>query len=100
MDKRTKLLKFLDTLILSIVESEDTIKINKTTLADIKTCLQDAQEKIEFLQLNLNSSKKRYNKVDIILNLFLFKTLRWTPINSKNIKFRLIHIQCLVQERI
>lgn len=100
MDKRTKLLKFLDTLILSIVESEDTIKINKTTLADIQTCLQDAQEKIEFLQLNLNSSKKRYNKVDIILNLFLFRTLRWTPINSKNIKFRLIHIQCLVQERI
>ena len=51
MDKSTELLKFLDTLILSIVESEDTVKINKTTLVDIQKCLQDAQENIKLLQL-------------------------------------------------
>lgn len=42
-------LNLLSTLILSIIE--DIVKISKTILSDIQTCLQDAQEKIEFLQL-------------------------------------------------
>lgn len=42
-------LKILSTLILSTIE--DTVKINKTIISDIQTCLQDAQENIEFLQL-------------------------------------------------
>ena len=51
MAKITELLNFLDTLILSIFESEDTVKINKTSLSNIQTCLQNALDKIVFLQL-------------------------------------------------
>lgn len=43
------LLDLLRTLIMTTTES--TININKETLFDIQTCLQDTQEKIDFLQL-------------------------------------------------
>ena len=51
MAKFIDLLNFLDTLILSIAKFEDTVKINKITLVGVQTCLQDAQGKIELLQL-------------------------------------------------
>lgn len=39
----------LNTLIQSIID--DTIQISKASLSDIQTCLQNAHENIEFLQL-------------------------------------------------
>lgn len=49
MVRITELLELLNTLIHSNVH--DTIEIGKITLTDIQICLQDAHEKIEFLQL-------------------------------------------------
>lgn len=46
-----------------------------------------------FCSLNLKYSSKNYNNGVIILNLFLFKTLKQTPINSKSIMLQLIQIQ-------
>ncbi len=43
------LFELLSTLMLSVVE--DTIKISKASLIDIRTYLQNAKDKIEFLQL-------------------------------------------------
>jgi len=42
-------LELLNTLIRSTVD--EMVKINKTSLSNIKMCLQNAQENIEFLQL-------------------------------------------------
>ena len=44
-------LEWLNTLISSTVDQ--TITINKASLSDIQTCLQNALDKIEFLQLEL-----------------------------------------------
>ena len=44
-------------------------------------------------------NKKNYNSGVIILNLFLFRTLRLTAINNKNIKLRLVHIQHPFQDQ-
>lgn len=44
-----EVLEFMKTMLHSIVH--DTIKISKETLFDIQTCLQNAQDKIDFLQL-------------------------------------------------
>ena len=49
MAKLERTLELLRTLIMSTANS--TVKINKASLSDIQTCLQYAQEKIEFLQL-------------------------------------------------
>lgn len=49
MARINNFLELLSTLMLSIVE--DTVKVNKDTLFDIQTCLQNAQENIDFLQL-------------------------------------------------
>ena len=43
-----EVLEFLKTLIHS--SNHDTVRINKAYLSDIKPCLQNAHEKIEFLQ--------------------------------------------------
>lgn len=49
MAKIDTLLELLRTLIITTIES--TIKINKDYLFEIQTCLQYAQEKIDFLEL-------------------------------------------------
>ena len=49
MAKLERILELLRTLIMSTANS--TVKINKSSLSDIQTCLQYAQEKIEILQL-------------------------------------------------
>lgn len=49
MDQMDDVLKILNNLIHSTVD--EMVKINKTSLSNIKMCLQNAQEKIEFLQL-------------------------------------------------
>jgi len=49
MARITNILESLNTLILCNVDN--TIQINKDTLLNIRTYLQNAQEKIEFLQL-------------------------------------------------
>ena len=49
MAKLERILELLRTLIMST--ANNTVKINKASLSDIQTCLQYAQEKIEFLQL-------------------------------------------------
>ena len=49
MDRIDDVLKLLNNLILYIVD--EMVKINKTSLSDIKICLQNAHENIEFLQL-------------------------------------------------
>jgi len=49
MARITEILEFLKTLILS--SNHDTLKVNKFSLTDIQVCLQNAQEKINFLQL-------------------------------------------------
>lgn len=49
MAKITKVLEFLKAMIHST--DHDIMKISKNTLCDIKTCLQRAQEKIDFLHL-------------------------------------------------
>jgi len=49
MARTSEVLQFLKTLILSTVD--DTLQISKGSLLDIQTCLQNAQEKIDFLQL-------------------------------------------------
>ena len=49
MARIDNLLELLRTLIAPIVES--TVKINKDTLSEIRICLQNAQENIEFSQL-------------------------------------------------
>ena len=49
MDKINEALMLLNNLIHSNVD--DMIKMSKNALCNIQICLQDAQEKIEFLQL-------------------------------------------------
>ena len=49
MDRIDDVLKLLNNLILSTVD--EMVKINKTSLSNIKICLQNAHENIEFLQL-------------------------------------------------
>ena len=49
MDQIGEVLEFLKTLIQST--SNDTFQISKASLSEIQTCLQNAQEKIDFLQL-------------------------------------------------
>ena len=49
MARINEVLEFLKTLILST--THDTLKISKVSLTDIQVCLQNAQEKIDFLQL-------------------------------------------------
>ena len=44
-----EVLEFLKNLIHS--SNHDKVRINKVSLVDIRTCLQNAQDKIEFLQL-------------------------------------------------
>jgi len=56
------------------------VQINKDTLSDIQTYLQNAKENIDFFSLNLNCSRKNYNSGIIILNMFLFRTLKQTHI--------------------
>ena len=55
MARITELLELLNTLIQSNIH--DTIEIGKGTLSNIQTCLQNEQDKIEFLQLE---SKLKY----------------------------------------
>jgi len=49
MDQIGEVLEFLKTLIQST--SNDTFQISKVSLTDIQVCLQNAKEKIDFLQL-------------------------------------------------
>lgn len=49
MARINKVLEFLKTLVLST--THDTLKANKVSLIDIQVCLQNTQEKIDFLQL-------------------------------------------------
>ena len=49
MARINEVLEFLKTLILST--THDTLKVSKVSLTDIQVCLQNAQEKIDFLQL-------------------------------------------------
>lgn len=49
MAKVDEVVELLNTLIQSTIE--DIVKTNKATLANIKICLQHAQNKIDFLQL-------------------------------------------------
>ena len=49
MAKFYEVLELLETLIQSNVD--DKVKISKDSLFDIQKCIQNAQEKIEFLQL-------------------------------------------------
>ena len=49
MAKLERILELLRTLIVSTADSA--IIINKDIIADIQKCIQNAQEKIEFLQL-------------------------------------------------
>ena len=78
---------------------DDVIKMSKDALCNIQICLQDAHEKIEFLQLESQLQQDELHKRITILNLFLFRRLRMTPISNKKIKFQLIHIQFLALEQ-
>lgn len=49
MMRLNDLLEFLRTLMLSIIHNN--VQIKKDTLSSIETCLQNAQDKIEFLEL-------------------------------------------------
>ena len=49
MARISEVLEFMKTLIQSTVD--DTLQISKGSLSEIQTCLQNAQEKIDFLQL-------------------------------------------------
>ena len=49
MARINEVLEFLRTLILST--THDTLKVSKVSLTDIQVCLQNAPEKIDFLQL-------------------------------------------------
>jgi len=49
MAKINEVLEFLKTLMLST--THDTLKVSKVSLIDIQVCLQNAQEKLVFLQL-------------------------------------------------
>ena len=49
MPRITEILEFLKTLIYS--SNHETFQISKGSLSEIQTCLQNAQEKIDFLQL-------------------------------------------------
>lgn len=56
MDRIDDVLKLLNSLILSIVD--EMVKINKTSLSNIKICLQNAHENIEFLQLETVTARR------------------------------------------
>ena len=49
MEKNNGLFELLNTIIISNVDS--IVKISEYTISKIRTCLQNAQENIEFLQL-------------------------------------------------
>ena len=49
MARSNEVLEFLKTMIL--FTTHDTLKVRKVSLTDMQVCLQHAQEKIDFLQL-------------------------------------------------
>ena len=55
---------------------------------------------LSFCSLKQSYNKRSYNRKDIILNLFLFKTLKQTPISSKSIMLQLIQIQWPMKQQI
>lgn len=76
MDRINDLLEYLDTLILSNVDS-GIVKINKATPVDIKICLQYVKEKIEFLQLEAqlqrDEQKSHHSELIIVQKIFIFE---------------------------
>jgi hypothetical protein len=66
MDQIDELLNLLNTRILSIFDN--VVTIDKETLTNVLTFLQDSQEKIEFLHLDRKSNKMKYDKRINIVN--------------------------------
>ena len=58
------------------------------------------KKRLSFCSWNLSSNKTNFSKRVTILNLFLFRRLRRTPISSNSVKLKLIPIQFLAQEQI
>ena len=56
-------------------------------------------KRLSFCSWKLNFNKMNFSKRVTILNLFLFRRLRMTPISSKSVKLQLIPIQFLVLEQ-
>ena len=56
--------------------------------------------RLSFCSWNFNFSKMNFSKRVTILNLFLFRKLKKTPISSKSVKLSLIHIQFFVEQQI
>jgi len=79
MEKIDGLLELLIILIKSTVHI--TVKINKDALSDIRTYLQNVQDKIVFWRLNHNYRKMSYNRKDTILNLCLFRIIPFLSFN-------------------
>ena len=69
MDRMDDVLKLLNNLIHSTID--EMVKINKTCLSNIKICLQNAQENIEFSQLETKLQKEelQHRKNNSILNI-------------------------------
>ena len=85
-----EVLEFLKTLIHS--SDHGTVRISKTSLVDIRPCLHNVQENIEFCSLRQSYGRKNYSSGVIILNLFMFRRLKQTPIKSKTIMLQFIQI--------
>ena len=77
MARINEVLEFMKTLIQSTVD--DTLQISKRSLSEIQTCLYNAQEKIDFLQLEsqLRQEELHQNR----------------PINSNSIMLQFIQIK-------
>jgi len=77
MARIDELLELLNTLILSIVDN--TVTIDKATLTNVLTCLQDSQDKIKFLQLESQlqqdeiQQKNQHSKLVLVQNKSLFE---------------------------
>ena len=58
------------------------------------------KKKSIFCSLNHSYTKKSYIKIDIILNLFLFRTLRQQPTSTKSIMLQLVQIQYPIKQQL
>lgn len=77
MAKLDEALELLNTMILSIVDGM--VKVNKATISDFWTCLQNAQDKIECLQLKSQlqqdelQQKSHHSELFFVQNKSLFE---------------------------
>ena len=98
MAKINDVLDLLNNLIHSTIH--DMVKMSKNALFNIKTCLQDAQDKIEFLQLESQLQQHELQKKSHHSELVSVQKIERDSHRKKEYKVAVDSHQFLVQENI